>query len=333
MKPLIPILTLLTLVAANPVHLYADSHAAQPRMKILIDTDANNELDDQHALAYAFTNPNTFEVVGVTVNNTFNGNGIQGQYDEALRILTLFNLQDSLPLIKGATGNYEDILPTLNQPDHDGHAAVDFIIEEALKMKNERLILVPVGKLTNVALALQKEPAIIDKVKVVWMGTNYPDPGEYNMINDLSAVNPVIESKVPLEIIPARYGKPTASDAVKVTPGEIMEKMKDRGPRAQSAIIGRNGGTFRHFGNYSINLFQNIELYGDPPARAMFAMVALAVLKNPDWGVASRISAPLLQGEGWKQRIGNRHTIIIWDRFNRDEIINDFFQQMNRASK
>ena len=34
------------------------------KMKIIIDTDANNELDDQHALAYAFLNSDVFDVVG-----------------------------------------------------------------------------------------------------------------------------------------------------------------------------------------------------------------------------------------------------------------------------
>ncbi|WP_319500914.1 hypothetical protein [uncultured Draconibacterium sp.] len=52
--------------------------AEAKKMKILIDTDANNELDDQHALAYAFLNTDVFDVVGVTVNNTRNGYGIQG---------------------------------------------------------------------------------------------------------------------------------------------------------------------------------------------------------------------------------------------------------------
>ncbi len=303
------------------------------RFKILIDTDANNELDDQHALAYAFINSDVFEVVGVTVNNTFNGNGIEGQYKEAERILTLFNLQDTLPLHKGAHGNYVDILPTINEADFDGKPAVDFIIEQALNATDEKLILVPVGKLTNIALAIKKEPKIIDNVRIVWMGANYPDPGEYNLQNDTAAVNPVIDSGVELEIVPARYGKPTASDAVRTTPQEILEKMSGKGPLARQPIIGRNGGTFDRFGDYSINLFDNIKLYGDPPARAMFDMVALAVIKNPEWGTATTIPAPTLVGDAWEPRPENSHTIIIWDQFDRDGIMNDFFGRMDQATE
>ena len=38
------------------------------KTKILFDTDANNELDDQHALAYLLFNGQDFEVEGITVN-------------------------------------------------------------------------------------------------------------------------------------------------------------------------------------------------------------------------------------------------------------------------
>ena len=43
---------------------------------MIIDSDANNELDDQHAIAYALFNGDVFNVIGITVNDTRNGNGI-----------------------------------------------------------------------------------------------------------------------------------------------------------------------------------------------------------------------------------------------------------------
>src|SRR4029453_2741022 len=41
-----------------------------PRLRGLVDTDANNELDDQHALAYLLFNGRSFDVEGITVNAT-----------------------------------------------------------------------------------------------------------------------------------------------------------------------------------------------------------------------------------------------------------------------
>lgn len=302
------------------------------KIKILIDTDANNELDDQHALAYAFLNPDVFDIVGVTVNNTRNGNGIQGQFDEAGRIIKLFNLEDEVPLFIGADKSYNEILPTIKEPTFDGHAAVDFIIREALKMENEKLVLVPVGKLTNIALAFLKEPRIIEKVRVVWLGGNYPDPGEYNLDNDTGSVNPVIESGVDFEMVTVRYGLPSGTSAVSVGLAEMEENMKGKGPISENTIIGRHGGEFNSFGNYSAHLFENAKMYGNPPARSLFDMVVLAVLKNESWGQKKQIPAPRLQGNTWIEQTENPHKIFIWENFNRDAIVNDLFELMKSST-
>lgn len=302
------------------------------KIKVLIDTDANNELDDQHALAYAFLNPDVFDVVGVTVNNTRNGYGIQGQYDEAERIIKLFDLEDEIPLFMGADKSYEEIAPTIYQTNFDGQPAVDFIIQEAVKVTDEKLILAPVGKLTNIALALLKEPKIIDKVRVVWLGANYPAPGEYNLVNDLSSVNPVIESGVDFEIVTVRYGEPTGTAAVAVTPDEVQANMPGKGPVSKNTITGRHGGQFNSFGNYSANLFANAEMYGNPPSRALFDMVVLAILKNEKWGEQSKIPAPKLVGKGWEEQPNNPNKIIIWENFHRDAIVNDLFELMENTT-
>ena len=46
------------------------------KLRVLVDTDANNELDDQHALAYLLFNGRSFDVEGITVNTTRGGGDI-----------------------------------------------------------------------------------------------------------------------------------------------------------------------------------------------------------------------------------------------------------------
>lgn len=308
-----------------------DSLGSQ-KMKILIDTDANNELDDQHALAYAFLNLDIFDVVGVTVNNTRNGDGIQGQYDEAERIIKLFGLEDEVPLLMGAEKSYEQISSTIKQVDFDGQPAVDFIINEAMKMEEEKLILVPIGKLTNIALAILKEPQIIDKISVIWLGGNYPDPGEYNLDNDTTSVNPVIESGVEFEMVTVRYSESTGTAAVRVGLAEIQKNMKGKGPVVKRSVIGRHGDKFNSFGNYSADLFENARMYGNPPARSLFDMAVLAILKNKDWGERVEIPAPKLVGNSWLEQPNNNNKISYWENFNRDAIVNDLFELMQKTT-
>ena len=329
-KTVLLLLTIVMLTACQPKQKTKETES--PKLKILIDTDANNELDDQHALAYAFLNSDVFDVVGVTVNNTRNGDGIQGQFNEAQRIIRLFNLEDKIPLMMGAEKSYVEILPTVGDSFYDGKPAVDFIIQEAMKMQDEKLILLPVGKLTNIALAIKKEPKIVDKVRVVWLGSNYPDPGEYNLDNDTTSVNPVIESGVPFEMVTVRYGQPSGTATVTVTREEVIANLKGKGPKSQTEITGRHGGTFSSFGDYSENLFEHIEMHGNPPTRALFDMAAVAIVKNPQWGEQKVVPAPRLQGEGWIERPENQLKITIWENFNRDAIVNDLFDLMEKST-
>ena len=46
------------------------------KIRVLFDSDANNELDDQHALAYLLFSGRAFEVEGITVNRTKNGGDV-----------------------------------------------------------------------------------------------------------------------------------------------------------------------------------------------------------------------------------------------------------------
>ncbi len=87
---------------------------------MIFDTDANNELDDQFALAYLLLNGATFDVKGITVNATRNDKSVQGHYDEAERIMQLCNLKGAVPLLKGAEGNFKEISTNFNPDNYDG---------------------------------------------------------------------------------------------------------------------------------------------------------------------------------------------------------------------
>lgn len=300
----------------------------QPKIKLIFDTDANNELDDQHALAYLLLNGDVFDVKGITVNATINGKGIQGHYDEAERVMQLCNLKDSLPLLKGAEGNFEGISKDFNPDAYDGKEGVDFMLKET---KEDSVIIVAVGKLTNIALALKKDPSFAGRTTIVWLGSNYPEPGEYNQDNDTIAMNYVLNSKIPFEMVTVRYGKPSGTDAVAVTQDEIAQKMTGIGPTATEPITGRHGGIFETFGDYSVNLFTHIfdEAHiqaNETKSRPLFDMVALAVLKNPDWAETQSIPAPVLINNSWIERPDNPRQILLWENFDRENILNDFYE-------
>jgi len=192
----------------------------------------------------------------------------------------------------------------------------------------------PVGKLTNIALALLKEPSIMDNIRIVWLGSNYPEPGEYNQEDDPTALQYILNSKVDFEIVLVRYDKPSGTDAVKAYLKDIRTIMPGLGPKLTKPIIGRDGIEYFNFGDYSVSLFEKIEEFDDGydqgynQARALFDMAAVAIIKNSSWAVATEIASPFLINGKWIERPQNRRKITIWHDFNKDEIMKNFYHTM-----
>lgn len=327
------VLTLLLLLGCNNQTAREQSappkKAAPGKVRVVFDTDANNELDDQHALAYLLFNSDTFAVEGITVNATYNGGDIAEQLAEARRVVELCGMAGQVPLLAGANGSFAAIRDHTDSARFDGSPGIDFILDRADKGTGGPLVLLAVGKLTNVALALKKDPSLARRVRVVWLGSNYPGPGEYNQDNDTIAMNYVLNSPVPFEMVTVRYGKPSGTDAVRADRGQINQQMPGKGPKVSTPVTGRHGDAFTTFGDYSVNLFSHIELHGNPPSRALFDMAAVAIVKEPSWARARQVPAPVLVNNKWVERPGNPRKITVWEHFDADKIMADFYRTMD----
>lgn len=298
----------------------------QQRTRIILDSDANNELDDQHAIAYMLFNGDVFDVEGITANETAGGGGIEKHVEEAKRVVRLCAMHPQVNVYAGESGTYEEILPHIAEPTYDGSDAVDFIVERAQAEDRRPLILMPIGKLTNIALALAKAPSIARKIRIVWLGSNYPEPGEYNLENDVTSLAPILESEAPFEIAVVRYGRPSGTDAVRATLADIKRIMPGKGPAITVPVTGRHGGSFTSFGDYSVELFE--KFHGHPTERPLFDMAAVAIAKNPDWAKRTVIGAPRFSDGRWTQQLDNPRTIVLWEEFDKEEILADFYARM-----
>ena len=298
--------------------------AENQKIRVILDTDANNELDDQHAIAYLIGNEDHFHIEGITTNRTRNGGMVDEHTKEAERIVHLCGVSGQFPVISGANGSYEEIKDHLDEPDFDGHKAVDFIIEKALETpEGEKLLLIPVGKLTNITLALEKEPAIINRVKIAWLGSNWPGPGEYNMENDTSAINPLIICGVELWICTVRGG----TMDVQTTRTEITGRLKDLGPDVDP-VTGRHGGEFNRLGNYLINLWEHAE-----ETRSLFDMAAVANVINPSWAEPTVQYGPRLINNEWVVEEGAKDSVIFYRNYDVEGVMNDFWEVMQRFTE
>ena len=180
---------------------------------------------------------------------------------------------------------------------------------------------------------MEKEPSIAQRIRIVWLGANYPDPGEYNLENDTASMNYILKTGAPFEMVTVRYGQTSGTADVKVRRKEIYTRMPGSGPVVVEPVTGRHGGTFTCFGDYSVDLFRHITHLENGCYRSLFDMAAVAIVKDPSWAEASEIPSPLYINNEWVEQPGNSRMITIWENFNVDAIMTDFFSTLEEDAK
>ena len=139
--------------------------------------------------------------------------------------------------VHGDDGMGDIGLPLTGRAPNEGHA-VDALLEASNEHAGE-LTLVTLGPLTNIALAIQRDPSIAERIsRVVLMGAtadhigNVNPVAEFNMWVDPHAVQIVLESGLPLEFVGWDISR---RDAV-IAPEEANRLRSIGTPRAEFTI-------------------------------------------------------------------------------------------------
>ena len=240
---------------------------AEPR-KIIIDTDPGQ--DDAVAILLALASPGELDVLGVvavagnvplklTELNARKICELAGKpetkvYAGAIRPLvrTLVTAEE----VHGQTGLNGPDLPEPTMPLQAQHG-VDFIIETLMAQPAGSVTLCPLGPLTNIALAMIREPRIVPRIReIVLMGGAYFECGnttpsaEFNIYVDPHAADVVFRSGVPLTVMPldVTHKALTTSSRVKAfrdlgnRAGLATAEMLDFFERFDESKYGTDGG-------------------------------------------------------------------------------------------
>lgn len=180
--------------------------------KIILDVDPGH--DDAVTIMLAALNPE-IDLLGITVvagNQT-----LEKTFNNALKICSHLDFDIpiykgmSVPMVRiqtiaddihGETGLDGPNFGEITKKAEEKHA-VEYIID-TLMNSDEKITLVPTGPLTNIGMALRKEPRIAEKIeRIVLMGGAYQlgnmtPAAEFNIYADPEAAHVVFTSGVPI---------------------------------------------------------------------------------------------------------------------------------------
>jgi purine nucleosidase/pyrimidine-specific ribonucleoside hydrolase len=187
--------------------LLAAAVAGAQAIPIIFDTDIGDDVDDALALALALQSPELDVKAITTVVDRAELRSRLVRKELALfgRLEIPIGIGADEPLLDPVRNEHHAQLDVLTQEDvvpGPQVRAVDLIIR-ALLASPRKVTVVPVGPLTNIALALRIEPRIKEKIeRIVLMGGAYyrPQP-EYNVYRDRIASEIVFRSGVPITAV------------------------------------------------------------------------------------------------------------------------------------
>ena len=279
------------------------------KVNVMLDTDTYNECDDQFALAYMLKSQDLFNIEAITVapysHKEKNETVISGQeksYNEILKICKWLNFDTINKVFKGA----EDYICNGYDETND---AVNKIIEVAIK--NDKTFILGIGAITNVALAIKKEPKIIDKIEVIWLGGNglgYKDNLEFNFMQDIEAVKIVFNSKVKLTILPCK----NVVSKLKIDIYTLKEKLQNKSELC----------------NYLINRFYNDGYHGVQEERVIWDISVIAYMINKNWFESIEISCPNIKEDTSYELTTNNHKITMVNYLEANKIFEDLFNKL-----
>ncbi len=283
------------------------------KIRMVLDTDTYNEVDDQFALAYALLSPEKLKVEAVYAAPFHNSrsespaDGMEKSYQEILRLLEFMNVPSEGFVYRGSTGYLQDI----KQPIRS-EAALDLVSKALASSPEDPLYVVTIGCITNIASAILIEPSIINNIVVVWLGGNGLDwhtQREFNLMQDVLAAQVVLNSGVPLVITPCR---PVVSHFHTTLP-ELAHYLKGKNPLSNylyEIVAGYNA--------------QNLDAW----SKEIWDVVAIAWLVNPAWVPTDLVHSPILTDQVTYSKDSARHFIRMATSLNRDAIFRDLFAKL-----
>ena len=288
---------------------------SQKKIKVVIDTDTYNEVDDQFAVVYALLSPEQMEVEAIYAapyhNNRSEGaaDGMKKSYEEILRLMDKMGMDHEGLVYRGSEGFLKDYGQPL-----ESDAAKD-LVKRAMASE-EPLYVLALGAPTNVASAILMEPEIVNKIVVVWLGgkgLEWNTAREFNLQQDMLSSKLLFDSGVPLIQIPT---EPVTSHLLTTIP-ELDTYLKGQGA----------------IGDYLIEIFKDYHHDHYAYSKIIWDIAVIGYVVNPTWFKSEIRHSPILTDQITYSFDHSRHFTRLVTYLHRDKIFGDMFRKIQELNK
>ncbi|TVY01878.1 nucleoside hydrolase [Paenibacillus cremeus] len=281
------------------------------KVRMVLDTDTFNEIDDQFAVVYALLSSERIELEAFYAAPFYNqmssspGDGMEKSYHELLKIRALMQ-REELPVLRGSTS----YLPGSVEPV-DSEAVQDLIRRAMDTDPSDPLYVVAIGAITNVASALLLAPEIIHRIVIVWLGGHafhWPRTDEFNLKQDVHAARIIFDSTAPVVLIPCMG----VASHLKTTLSEVREYVKDSGA----------------IGSYLYETYASCRADHFGYSRVIWDLSVIAWLLQPEACPSYLTPSPLISDDLRFIHDPNRHPIRYVSYLDRDRVFQDLFRKL-----
>lgn len=285
------------------------------RIRVVMDTDTFNEIDDQFAIAQMMLSQDRFAVEAIYAapffiegRSTSPGDGMEKSYDEILRLLERLNIS-AKGLVHQGVREYVGPEKLAREAP-----AVDDLISRARSATPEApLYVIAIAAVSNVASAIIKAPDIVDRTVVVWLGGHsleWPHTREFNLRQDIGGTQAMLNSGVPLVLIPCLG---VTSNLLSTVP-EIERYVEPCGA----------------IGAFLAMRFKEYSPVHKGWSKRIWDMAPVGWLLNSDWAPSALTSAPILTDQLTWSRDHRRHQIRYVTQIDRDAMFQDLIRKLEK---
>ena len=283
------------------------------KVRMVLDTDTFNEIDDQFAVVQSLLSPDKLAVEAIYAAPFDNGrssgpgDGMEKSYEEILRLLERLDFSADGFVFRGSTDFLRRDQPLVSE-------AVDDMIARS-NLGDGPLYVVAIGAITNVASAILQDPSIIERIVVVWLGGHahfWPTAHEFNLQGDLPAAQVVFDSGVPFVQIPC---SPVASH-LQTTLTELERFVQGKGA----------------IGDYLVEIFTVYSTDHFAYSKVIWDISAIAWLLDASWVPSDVVHSPVLTDQYTWSHKPSRHFMRVASAVRRDAIFRDLFEKLARQA-